>query len=82
LFKNFGISVSGRWNSEYLWESSFADGVISEATVIDAQANYSIAPLKSILKIGATNIGGKEYGQVLGAGLIGQQYFVSWTITP
>ncbi len=82
LFKNFGISVSGRWNSEYEWESTFADGTIAEATVIDAQANYSIAALKSILKIGATNIGGKEYGQVLGAGLIGQQYFVSWTITP
>ena len=82
LLKNFGFSVSGRWNSEYIWESSFADGMISEATVIDAQANYSIPTLKSILKIGATNIGGKEYGQVLGAGLIGQQYFVSWTITP
>jgi iron complex outermembrane recepter protein len=82
LFKNFGISVSGRWNSAYIWESSFADGMISEATVIDAQANYNFTALKSILKIGATNIGGKEYGQVLGAGLIGQQYFVSWTITP
>jgi len=82
LFKNFGFSVSGRWNSEYEWESSFADGMISEATVIDAQANYNFTALKSILKIGATNIGGKEYGQVLGAGLIGQQYFVSWTITP
>ena len=82
LFKNFGISVSGRWNSEYIWESTFADGIIQEATVIDAQANYNLTHLKSIIKIGATNIGGKEYGQVLGAGLIGQQYFVSWTITP
>ncbi|KAB1156900.1 TonB-dependent receptor [Flavobacterium luteum] len=82
LFKNFGISVSGRWNSEYIWESTFADGIIKEATVIDMQANYSLTNLKSIIKIGATNLGGKEYGQVLGAGLIGQQYFVSWTITP
>lgn len=82
LFKNFGASVSGRWNSEYVWESTFADGMIESATVIDVQANYSLANLKSIIKIGATNIGGKEYGQVLGAGLIGQQYFVSWTITP
>lgn len=82
LFKNFGASVSGRWNTEYRWESTFADGTIESATVIDVQANYSIAAMKSIFKIGATNIGGKEYGQVLGAGLIGQQYFVSWTITP
>jgi outer membrane receptor protein involved in Fe transport len=82
LFKNFGASVSGRWNTEYRWESTFADGMIDSATVIDVQANYSIAAMKSVFKIGATNIGGKEYAQVLGAGLIGQQYFVSWTITP
>ncbi|MGL5111220.1 MAG: TonB-dependent receptor domain-containing protein [Flavobacterium sp.] len=82
LFKNFGFNVSGRWNSEYLWQSSFADGTIEAATVIDAQLNYNFPSLKSTLKVGASNIGGKEYGQVLGAGLIGQQYFASWTINP
>ena len=58
------------------------DGMIDAATVIDAQINYNIPKLKSTLKIGAANIGGKEYAQVLGAGLIGQQYFASWTINP
>ncbi|RZJ51691.1 MAG: TonB-dependent receptor [Flavobacterium sp.] len=82
LFKNFGFNVSGRWNSEYEWESSFADGTIKAATVIDAQINYGIPKLKSVVKLGAANIGGKEYYQVIGAGLIGQQYFVSWTINP
>jgi hypothetical protein len=82
LFPNFGFNVSGRWNSEYLWQSSFADGTISSATVIDAQLNYNFPALKSTFKVGASNIGGKEYGQVLGAGLIGQQYFASWTINP
>ena len=82
LFPNFGFNVSGRWNSEYLWQSSFADGTIKAATVIDAQLNYNFPSLKSTLKVGASNIGGKEYGQVLGAGLIGQQYFASWTINP
>jgi outer membrane receptor protein involved in Fe transport len=82
LFANFGFNISGRWNSEYLWQSSFADGTIASATVIDAQLNYDFPSLKSTFKIGASNIGGKEYGQVLGAGLIGQQYFASWTINP
>lgn len=82
LFKNFGFNVSGRWNSEYEWESSFADGTIKSATVIDAQINYGIPKLKSVVKLGAANIGGKEYYQVIGAGLIGQQYFASWTINP
>jgi outer membrane receptor protein involved in Fe transport len=39
-----------------------------DATVIDAQVNYELPKLKSTLKLGASNIGGKEYGQVLGAG--------------
>jgi outer membrane receptor protein involved in Fe transport len=82
LFKNFGFNLSGRWNSEYLWQSTFVDGTIKAATVIDAQINYGIPKLKSVLKIGAANIGGQEYQQVLGTGLIGQQYFASLTINP
>jgi outer membrane receptor protein involved in Fe transport len=56
--------------------------MIEAATVVDAQINYGIPKIKSLLKLGATNIGGKEYTQVLGAGAIGQQYFLSWTINP
>lgn len=82
LFKNFGFNVSGRYNTKYKWESTFFDGMIDAATVIDAQINYNFTKLKSTLKVGASNLGGKEYNQVFGAGLIGQQYFVSWTINP
>ncbi len=82
LFENFGFNASVRWNTEYLWESTFADGIIESATVFDAQINYGIPKIKSLLKLGATNIGGKEYTQVLGAGAIGQQYYISWTIKP
>ncbi len=82
LFKNFGFNLSGRWNSEYLWQSTMVDGMIPAATVIDAQINYNVESLKSNFKIGAANLGGKEYFQVLGAGLIGQQIFASWTIKP
>ncbi len=82
LFKNFGVNVSARWSDEYLWESTFANGMIAAATVVDAQISYGIKAIKSILKVGATNIGGKEYRQVVGPGLIGQQYFVSLTVNP
>lgn len=82
LFRNFGFNASLRWNDEYLWESTMADGMINAATVVDAQINYGLPKWKSVIKLAATNIGGKEYTQVLGAGAIGQQYFVSWTINP
>lgn len=56
--------------------------MIEAVTVVDAQISYGIPALKSVLKIGATNIGGKEYRQLVGPGLIGQQYFASLTINP
>ena len=82
LFKNLGFNASLRWNDEYLWESTFADGMISAATVLDAQISYGFPSIKSVLKIGAANLGGKEYIQVLGAGAIGRQIFASFTIKP
>lgn len=82
LFKNFGFNTNVRWNSEYLWQSSFIDGMIPENVVFDAQINYAIPFLKSVIKVGGANLGGKDYLQVLGAGAIGQQYYASWTINP
>ena len=81
-FKNFGFNLNVRWNTEYLWESSFAVGIVPENTVLDAQINYTIPVLKSMIKVGAANLFGEDYIQVVGAGAIGQQYFVSWTINP
>lgn len=82
LYKNFGFNASVRWNDEYLWQSTMVDGMIDAATVVDAQISYGLPKLKSVIKLAATNIGSKEYTQVLGAGAIGQQYFISWTINP
>ncbi|WP_281636625.1 carboxypeptidase-like regulatory domain-containing protein [Flavobacterium marginilacus] len=82
LFKNFGFNTNVRWNSEYLWQSSFGDGMIESATVFDAQVNYALPQYKLLFKVGGTNIGGKDYIQVIGSGAIGQQWFASLTINP
>jgi hypothetical protein len=36
--------------------------------------------MKSRIKIGGTNLSGKEYTVAPGSGLIGSLYYVSWTI--
>jgi outer membrane receptor protein involved in Fe transport len=81
-FKNFGFNFNVRWNSEYLWQSSFADGTVPENTVFDAQINYAIPKMKTVFKVGAANLFGEDYIQVIGAGKIGQQWFASITINP
>ncbi|WP_333599159.1 TonB-dependent receptor [Flavobacterium sp.] len=82
LFKNFGFNTNVRWNTEYLWQASFADGMVPENTVFDAQINYAIPQLKSVFKFGGTNLFGKDYTQVIGAGAIGHQWYASITINP
>jgi outer membrane receptor protein involved in Fe transport len=82
LFKNFGFNIQARWWSEYEWQSSFADGTIPSTTVLDAQINYAVPKIKSVFKLSAANLGNNDYLQVIGAGRIGQQYLISWTINP
>jgi outer membrane cobalamin receptor len=82
VFENLGFNLDVRWNDEYLWESTFADAIIDERTVVDVQINYTVPKIKSMFKIGGANIGGKEYMVAPGNGSIGSQYYVSWTINP
>ena len=79
VLKNFGFNTNLRWNSEYKWNSSFASGIIPSTVVVDAQINVTLPSLKGMFKIGANNMLGKDYYQVIGAGLIGQQYYASFT---
>ncbi len=80
LFENFGFSVNARWRDSYLWESSIANAVMPQITVIDAQLNYTVPSIKSTFKIGGTNLGGTEYQSAVGTGNIGSMYYISWTI--
>ncbi|CAM1339007.1 TonB-dependent receptor [Tenacibaculum aestuarii] len=80
LFENFGFNVNLRWQDEFYWESSFLEGTIEDRTVLDAQVNYSIPSIKSIFKVGGSNLTGKEYLSAPGVGAVGSQYYISWTI--
>ncbi len=82
LAKNLGFNVNFRWQDSFLWQSSFYDATIDARSVIDAQVNYRIPSFKSIVKIGGSNLGGKEYFSAPGVGAVGSQYYVSWTINP
>lgn len=77
VYKNLGFNINYRWSDSYFWQATFADGQVPSFSVVDAQVNYKIPSWKSMIKAGATNIGGKDYFSAYGTGLIGQQYYVS-----
>ncbi|WCC42294.1 TonB-dependent receptor [Tenacibaculum finnmarkense] len=80
LFKNFGFNINARWQDKFLWQSNFLTGEIESRTLLDAQINYKIPSLKSRIKIGGTNLTGKDYVVAPGSGLIGSMYYISWVI--
>lgn len=80
LFENFGFNVSARWQNEFYWQSTFLEGMVDERTVIDAQINYTVPSIKSVFKVGGSNLTGQEYLSAPGVGAVGSQYYISWTI--
>jgi len=75
---NLGFNINVRYSDEYLWQSTIANAVIPQRTVGDVQLNYNAEKIKSFFKVGATNVGGKEYQSAPGSPYIGSQFFVSW----
>ena len=82
FYKNIGFNINARWQDEFLWESSIANAMVDSRFVADAQINYTIPKWKSNFKVGGTNLGGKDYKSAPGAGNVGSQYYISWTINP
>ncbi len=79
LTKNLGFNINYRWQESFEWFSSFGEWTIPEFGVVDAAISYKLSSLKSIMKIGGTNLGGGDYRTNLGGPFVGQMYYVSIT---
>jgi outer membrane receptor for ferric coprogen and ferric-rhodotorulic acid len=76
---NLGFYAGFRWQDEFEWESTFGQGTIPDFGVLDLQLNYKIESIKSIVKIGGTNVFSGDYRTNIGAGFVGSQYYVALT---
>ena len=77
--KNIGFNVNFRYQDKFHWVSSYGEWDVPAFGVIDAQVSYKLAPIKTVIKIGGTNIGGGDYRTSLGGPFVGQQYYISVT---
>ena len=77
--ENIGFNMAFRWQDAFRWESTFGQGDIPSYGVFDFQINYKWEELKSIIKVGGTNLLGGDYRTNIGAGFVGTQYYVSVT---
>ncbi len=82
VFKNVGFNVNYRWQDKFYWNSSFASGDVPSFTTVDAQVNLKIPSVKSMIKIGGSNILNKYYFTSYGNPAVGALYYIGFTYNP
>ncbi len=78
LTRNLGFNINYRYQQAFDWQSLFGEATIPAYGALDAQINYTISSLKTILKIGGTNLGGLDYRTSFGSPYVGQIYYISF----
>jgi outer membrane receptor protein involved in Fe transport len=83
VYRHVGFNAAYRWSSRYVWQSNFIPGIkdarIPAFGTLDAQVSYKAGRLKSIFKLGGSNILNNWYRQVYGGPDVGAIYYVSVT---
>lgn len=82
IMKNVGFNVQYRWQDEFIWNSSFATGIVPSYSTFDAQINLKVPAVKSMIKLGGSNVLNKYYTTSLGNPQVGAIYYLGFTYNP
>lgn len=80
VIKNFGFSIAYRWTSEMWVEQGTTQGdiMLPSWSTVDASVTYRLSNIKSMIKLGGSNLLNKYYSQGYGLAQIGGLYYVSF----
>jgi iron complex outermembrane receptor protein len=80
LTDKFGFNVAWHWQSAFDWYGTFTEmrpGRVNAYNLLDAQVSYRIPSLKTVVKVGGSNIANKYIVQAYGSPAVGGLYYVS-----
>jgi outer membrane receptor protein involved in Fe transport len=75
---NWGFNILYRWQDEVFWEGTFGSGDIPSFGTLDAQVSYRLPAIKSLIKLGATNLANKYYTSAFGNPSVGGLYYIGF----
>ena len=67
-----------RWQDAFEWEGELANGPLSAFATVDAQVSYKIPKIKSIVRLGGTNILNHYYKNAYANPSVGALYYASY----
>ncbi len=73
-----GFNIVYRWTNTFLYEGTFAVGQLPYTRTVDAALSYKFPAIKSLVKVGGTNIFNKYYRTGFGSPQIGGLYYISF----
>ncbi|HSO86891.1 MAG TPA: TonB-dependent receptor [Draconibacterium sp.] len=77
VLPNVGFNVNFHWQSSFVWEGGFGAGKIPATANLDAHVSYKLAPIKTTIKVGGSNILNNYYTTSFGSAQIGGLYYIS-----
>ncbi len=79
IFGNFGFGMNYRWQEEFFYSSSFGNGTIPSFQTLDASISYKIPSMKTLAKLGITNLLKEDYVTNVGNPTIGRMIVLTLT---
>jgi outer membrane receptor protein involved in Fe transport len=79
IYKNIGAGFIYRWQDKVdNWEGTFGSGEVPSYGSLDGYISLKLPQMKSLLKVGGTNIQNKYFRSAFGNPQIGALYYVSF----
>lgn len=79
LTEQLGFNLTWRWQEAFDWTSSFASGRVPDVSTFDAQMSYRVPEIRSVVKLGGSNIFNNRHFLNYGGPNLGAIYYVSFT---
>ncbi len=77
IIPNLGFNLNFHWQNSFMWESGFGAAEIPAFTTLDAHISYKLSAIKTVFKMGGSNILNNYYTTSFGSAKIGGLYYIS-----
>jgi len=77
ITRHIGFNLNFHWQSSFYWEGRFGDGEIPAFATIDAHISYKIPSMKTVIKLGASNLTNHYYTTSFGSSQVGGLYYIT-----
>jgi len=77
IIPNIGFNLNLHWQNRFIWESAFGAGEIPAFTTLDFHVSYNFSAIKTVFKLGGSNVLNNYYTTSFGSAQIGGLYYIS-----